>query len=181
MAKQLGFYMNMQACYGCQTCEISCKSENKLPAGVRWRRVRKFTTDNPVTASNLSMACNHCDHPQCVKVCPAGAYSKRPDGIVIQDHKKCIGCRMCIMACPYNAPVYDPEEGKTSKCNLCAERLDAGLPPRCVDACPGKALEYGELLDLQNKYGREQAIVDSPSPHITNPSIVINPTQAKHL
>lgn len=181
MAKQLGFYMNMQACYGCQTCEISCKSEHKLATGVRWRRVRKFTTNNPLALSTLSMACNHCEHPQCMKVCPAGAYSKREDGIVVQDHSKCIGCRMCIMACPYNAPVFDPKEGKTSKCNMCAERLDAGLLPRCVDACPGKALEQGDLEDLKKKHGQEQAVVGSPSPKITNPSIVINPTKAAHL
>ncbi len=176
MADRMGFYMDMKACYGCQTCEIACKSENKLPQDVRWRRVRFIETERPQTISTLSMACNHCEDPQCLIACPTGAYSKRPDGIVVQDHNKCIGCQICIMACPYGAPVYDPVKGKTSKCDLCAERLDQGLEPKCVEACPCGAIEYGKLSDIESRYGKIKGIKGSPEPSITNPSIAINPT-----
>lgn len=68
-----------------------------------WRRVREFNEDQPNAQAFITMSCNHCDDPQCLKVCPADTYTKREDGIVVQDHDKCIGCQMCIMACPYNA------------------------------------------------------------------------------
>lgn len=178
---QKGFYMNMQACYGCQTCEIACKSKNSLPPGVRWRRVRAFTSETPPALSTLSMACNHCNHPECVRVCPVRAYTKRPDGIVVQDHGRCIGCRMCIMACPYHAPSFDPKEGKTSKCNYCVDRVDQGLPPRCVEACPASAMAAGELADLKRQFSGGNAIQDSPPADITGPSVVINPTKATKL
>lgn len=112
MTKQYGFLIDMQNCYGCKTCSMACKSENMTPLGVLWRRVREHNTDEPNTQAFISMSCNHCDDPQCMKVCPAGTYTKRADGIVVQDHERCIGCRMCIMACPWSAPVYDAEEGK---------------------------------------------------------------------
>lgn len=177
--KQVGFYMDMQACYGCQTCEISCKSQNRLAAGVRWRQVRSLDSESPIAHSTLSMACNHCENPECVRVCPVGAYTKREkDGLVIQDHDSCIGCRMCVMACPYGAPQYDPEEGKVSKCHGCYPRLDVGLPPRCAEACPGLALKSGDLAELQAKYGKVNEVVGSPRASITGPSVVIRPTPA---
>ncbi|WP_371364235.1 Anaerobic dimethyl sulfoxide reductase chain B [Sporomusa rhizae] len=177
MSNQKGFLMNMQTCYGCQTCEIACKSENNLARGVRWRRVRKLEIENPSSISTLSMSCNHCEKPECMRVCPAKAYSKRPDGVVVQDHARCLGCRMCIIACPYSAPSYDEKEGKVSKCNYCASRIDKGLKPRCVEACPGNAMEAGDLEALR-KQGNAQTIAGAPTPHISNPSIVIIPTKA---
>lgn len=177
MANQKGFLINMQACYGCQTCEIACKVEHKLAQGVRWRRVRKRETENPASISTLSMSCNHCEKPECMRVCPVKAYSKRADGLVIQDHKRCIGCRMCIMACPYGAPSYDEKEGKVSKCDYCASRIDKGLMPRCVEACPANAIQADDL-DTLRQQGNDQTIVGAPSPHISNPSIVIIPTKA---
>lgn len=177
--KQVGFYMNMQACYGCKTCVMACKTQNKLPVGVQWRQVHAFTTETPKSLSTLSMACNHCADPQCLKACPVGAYSKREkDGLVIQDHGLCIGCRMCVMACPYGVPQYNAEEGKVSKCNGCYQRVDQGLPPRCVEACPGKALDFGELSELQARYGGDKELVQSPRAGITNPSIVIKAATA---
>lgn len=181
MAQQKGFYINMQGCYGCKTCEIACKSQNKLAAGVRWRRVRTLKSEAPPAVSTLSMACNHCEKAECMRVCPVSAYSRRPDGIVVQNHGRCIGCRMCIMACPYNVPTYDPKEGKTSKCDLCAKRLDSGKKPRCVEACPAGALEVGNLSELQSQYGQDKAVIGSPAANITNPSIVINPTKTVKL
>ncbi|MDR2503632.1 MAG: 4Fe-4S dicluster domain-containing protein [Deltaproteobacteria bacterium] len=181
MVKQYGFFVDMSGCYGCKTCTMACVSENTTSKGVLWRKVREFNTDDPSSGAFLSMSCNHCDNPQCLNACPANAYNKRPDGIVVQDHERCIGCRMCVMACPYNAPVFDPDEGKTSKCNLCAERLDEGLAPRCVESCPAAVLRYGEIDVLRQEYGASLArIVDRykfPDPSVIRPNIVIIPAR----
>lgn len=178
---QLGFYMDAQACYGCQTCEIACKLQNDLPVGVRWRQVRIIATEAPKSLTTLSMACNHCTDPQCLKVCPVGAYTKRADGVVVQDHALCIGCRMCVMACPYGAPQYNAQEGKVSKCDFCASRLAQGLQPRCVEACPAKALQFGDLDELRKQYGTVDELRQTPPARITQPSIVIKPTAATQI
>ncbi len=108
--------------------------------------------------------CNHCDNPPCVRVCPTKATWKREDGIVMMDYHRCIGCRYCMAACPYGSRSFNwrnprpfiPEinedfptrtRGVVEKCNFCAERLDEGLPPACVEACPEKALIFGDLED----------------------------------
>lgn len=179
MTKQYGFLIDIKRCYGCKTCSMACKSENQTPPGVLWRRVREYETDGPNSEGVISMSCNHCDDPQCMKVCPADTYHKRPDGIVVQDHEKCIGCRMCIMACPYNAPVFDPQEGKTSKCNMCAERLDEGLPPRCVASCPAGVLKFGDIEELRKIHSTDWAVLEAryhmPDHRISGPNVVIIP------
>ena len=177
MSNQVAFYMNMERCTGCKTCEIACKSERKLPIGIRWRRVRDFETDNPVSVSHLSMACNHCEDPACVKACPVKAYSKRPDGIVVQNHAACIGCKACISACPYAAPVFDAAENKVSKCDYCVDRIAQGGVPRCAEACPNDALVVGTLDELQAKYGKVRTVKGFPSPDATKPAIVFKPTK----
>lgn len=177
MAKQYGFVIDIKNCYGCKTCSMACKSEHDNPHGVLWRRVREFTSDNPNTQGFISMSCNHCDDPQCMKVCPAGTYTKRPDGIVVQDHDRCIGCRMCIMACPYNAPVFDPAEGKTSKCNMCADYIDQGMTPRCVESCPGGVLHFGEIEQLRAEHQTNWELIEAryhmPDHTISHPNVVI--------
>ncbi|CAI1590946.1 4Fe-4S dicluster domain-containing protein [Serratia fonticola] len=181
MTKQYGFLIDIKRCYGCKTCSMACKSENQTPPGVLWRRVREYETDSPNSEGFISMSCNHCDDPQCMKVCPADTYHKRPDGIVVQDHEKCIGCRMCIMACPYNAPVFDPQEGKTSKCNMCAERLDEGLPPRCVASCPAGVLKFGDIEELRKIHSTDWAVLEAryhmPDHRISGPNVVIIPAE----
>ena len=179
MATQYGFLINMEDCYGCKTCAVACKSENQTPAGVQWRRVREFTTENPNSISFLTMSCNHCDEPQCMEVCPVSAYSKRDDGIVVQDHDRCVGCRMCLLGCPYGAPQYDPVEGKTSKCNMCVDRIDNGQLPRCVEACPAKIIKFGEISELRKEYGADLQVIEDrfnfPNHKVTGPNIVILP------
>ncbi|SQI41713.1 DMSO reductase iron-sulfur subunit [Leminorella richardii] len=183
MVRQYGFLVDMRGCYGCKTCSMACKSENVTPPGVQWRKVREFSSDDPNSIAYISMSCNHCDDPQCLKVCPASTYTKRPDGIVVQDHEKCIGCRMCIMACPYNAPVFDPVEGKTSKCNMCAERLDEGLMPRCVESCPAGVLQFGDIDELRRRHSADLSRIETryklPDHRISGPNIVIIPAGDK--
>jgi anaerobic dimethyl sulfoxide reductase subunit B (iron-sulfur subunit) len=185
MAKQLGFYFDSTLCTGCKACQIACKDKNDLPVGVTWRRVAEYSGgswvkvgaayQHDVFTYYTSVACNHCENPACVGVCPAQAITKREDGVVLIDQEKCIGCRYCTWACPYDAPQFDEAIGKVSKCNFCADYLAEGQDPACVAACPSRALHFGELSELQAKYGTTNAVEPLPDPSITTPSLVINP------
>lgn len=143
----LGFWMNNKNCYGCKTCSIACKSEKQLNEGVLLRKVSCIRQDSPVEA-----------------------YTKLDNGIVKQDHDKCIGCKMCIEACPYNAPCYDEEESKTYKCDMCYDRQQRGELPACVAACPGANIAVGEMEDLQKNH---QADIVSDENSGTKPNFVI--------
>src|SRR5574340_804268 len=154
MTASYAFYFDAASCTGCKACQVACKDRNNLPPGVLWRRVVEVSGGhwstvgqawkNTVFAYNLSLACNHCTYPKCTGVCPVDAYTVRQDGIVLLDSSKCMGCGYCAWACPYDAPQYDPSAGIMSKCNLCFDDIDAGLPPACTAACPMRALELGE-------------------------------------
>jgi anaerobic dimethyl sulfoxide reductase subunit B (iron-sulfur subunit)/Tat-targeted selenate reductase subunit YnfG len=183
MTKQLGFMVDAAACNGCGTCAMACKSENMLPAKVWWRQLREVRSERPNGQAWLTMACNHCEDPACAKVCPVNAYSKRADGIVVQDHDACIGCRACVKACPFGAVAYDREEKKASKCTFCADRLDTGLQPRCVEACPSSALHFGEVAELRRRYGAGQRVADAvfrlPRTAVRPALVVVPPRTAK--
>ena len=151
------FYFDSSSCSGCKACQVACQDKNNLPLGVLWRRVYEVSGGqwtrtgeawtSTVFAYNLSIACNHCVHPKCAGVCPVDAYEVRPDGVVLIDPQKCIGCGYCAWACPYDAPQMDRSGGSMTKCNLCCDNLDAGLPPACVAACPLRCLELVETDD----------------------------------
>lgn len=142
MAKQLGFLVDTERCIGCHSCEMACKNEYQTEAKLRWRKVYplKETAFGHPERNFMSLACNHCEEPACLKACPVIAYTKRPDGIVIHDADKCIGCRMCMLACPYSVPQYSEKQRKVQKCHMCAEKQDKGLKPACVTGCPMEAL-----------------------------------------
>ncbi len=170
---QIGFLVDATKCINCKTCEVACKDFNDAAVGQRIRKVRTFEGgDFPdVFAYNFSMACNHCEDPACVKGCPAGAYTKRPeDGIVVHDPERCIGCRYCTWVCPYGAPQYDPREGRVRKCNLCVEEIDRGRSPVCVTSCPMRAIEVGPLAEIATRPGATIALRDLPSPELTRPA-----------
>ncbi len=94
--------------------------------------------------------CNHCTHPACVQVCPVGATYKTEDGVVVIDHKYCIGCRYCVQACPYGARFFNEEHGVSDKCEWCYHRITKGLQPACVEVCPVGARVFGDLRDRQS-------------------------------
>jgi len=94
--------------------------------------------------SFATVRCMHCLNPQCVEVCPAKAITKYDDGPVVIDQEKCVGCRYCVSACPFNVPRIDPDDGKAYKCNMCMDRIKEGLKPSCVKACPTEALQFGD-------------------------------------
>lgn len=190
MAKQMAFYFDASACNGCKACAIACKSKNDLPVGINYRRAIQYGGGewiaNPINkdlmvpsnvfAYAVSSACMHCEDPLCVTGCPAGALYKRDeDGLVLLDRDQCIGCRYCEWLCPYGAPQFDEETGKLGKCDFCADLLAKGEDPYCVAACVMRALDYGELDELQAKYGKVNAIEPLPPGDITKPSIVITP------
>ena len=130
---------DMDRCIGCYSCEVHCKSNRPLPEGPRLCRIFQVGLGRvdavPRTAFPF-IACFHCETPWCVPVCPTGAMRKREkDGIVFVDPETCIGCRLCMYACPWGAPQWDPETSKVVKCDLCMERIDQGLPPACVTKC----------------------------------------------
>lgn len=160
----IGFYIDTDNCFGCKTCQMSCANEHQRGVGVFQRRVREFQASDPRKAF-ISMSCNHCENPACMAACPVGAYSKNEEGAVIQDHTKCIGCRMCILSCPFHAPTYNEEEGATYKCDTCIDRRNAGLPPRCVASCPGANITFGEFDDVTKMDGA-QTISAPTTPHL---------------
>lgn len=187
MAEQLGFYIDSEKCTGCKTCQLACKDYKDLRTDVNFRRVYEYTGGSWQALGNtwtssvfsyyLSIACNHCEDPVCVLVCPSGAMHKRgEDGLVAVNEEICIGCKSCRMACPYDAPQYDARKGHMTKCNGCYERIAEGLKPVCVEACPLRALDFGPIGYLRVEYGELASVAPLPAVEFTAPSIAINPS-----
>ena len=168
---------------------MACKDKNNLPVGVRLRRVWQYSggtwvpdqtqhdilVPQGVFSYNPALSCMHCAEPACLRVCPTTAIYKREDGIVMINAQFCIGCRYCQWACPYGAPQFNEKTQVMVKCDLCQDLMVAGEQPPCVTICPQRALEVGELTDLQSKHGNLAMIEPMPSPNHTRPSIVITP------
>jgi tetrathionate reductase subunit B len=163
---------------GCNDCVTACNRENGLPGAtsataVQW--IRKVDIKNTTTGRQVSlpMMCQHCESPPCVDVCPTGASFKRVDGIVLVDRHLCIGCRYCMMACPYKArsfvhePVSDQNpdvprgKGTVESCTLCVHRIDNGMQPACAEACANKAILFGDLNDPDSEIARKIRAVAS--------------------
>ncbi len=173
--KQHGFHFTADNCIGCHACEAACSEKNNNPPHLAFRSVGYVEggTWPAFTRLNISMACNHCEDPVCLKGCPTRAYTKFAEyGAVLQDPDICFGCGYCTWVCPYNAPQLDPVKGQVSKCNMCVDRLEAGLKPACVAACLGGALEFGVIENTpQNRDQAKLDIPGFPDPSITHPNI----------
>jgi molybdopterin-containing oxidoreductase family iron-sulfur binding subunit len=188
--------IDVGACIGCRTCMLACKEENNTPDTISplWIEIfelgsRVDLTGHPspqdlkegATTSYtespregkwyLPVQCNHCDNPPCVKVCPAGATYKDRDGLVLMDYDRCVGCRLCVVACPYSARRFNwwkgevPAEevnplvpvrtvGVVEKCTFCAHRTRRGKLPKCVEVCPVRARHFGDLNDPESGISR---------------------------
>jgi len=151
-----GFFLDLHRCVGCGSCVLACRIENGRSDQQAWRRVLPLNLRRHPGGPTyfLSVACHHCDEPACLRGCPSGAYEKRADGIVLHREDRCLGCRYCEMTCPFGAPRFDGERGIISKCHLCADRLDRGLLPACVAACPTEALQCRGARDAASADAR---------------------------
>ena len=148
-----GFVIDNRKCIGCHACTTACKSEHDVPVGVNRTWVKNVEKGEfPDTRRLFSvMRCNHCTDAPCVEICPTEALFFRDDGIVDFDKDRCIGCKSCMQACPYDALYIDPETNTAAKCNYCAHRIDLGLEPACVNVCPEHAIISGDMEDSNSE------------------------------
>jgi Fe-S-cluster-containing dehydrogenase component/formate-dependent nitrite reductase membrane component NrfD len=148
-----GFIIDNRKCIGCHACTVACKAEHETPLGVNrtWvKYIEKGSFPNTRRAFSV-MRCNHCANAPCVAICPVTALFTRKDGIVDFDPRRCIGCKACLQACPYDALHIDPLSHTAAKCNYCAHRVEIGLEPPCVNVCPTHAIISGDLDDPQSE------------------------------
>jgi len=180
--KQHGFFFTADNCIGCHACEAACSEKNENPGHLAFRSVGYVEGGSypDYKRMNISMACNHCDNPVCLKGCPTKAYTKHAEyGAVLQDPETCFGCGYCTWVCPYNAPQLDPIKGQVSKCNMCVDRLEVGLKPACVSACVGNALDFGVIENTpENREQAKCSIPGFPDPEITNPNVRFQQTNS---
>jgi formate dehydrogenase iron-sulfur subunit len=159
-------------CTGCRGCQVACKQWNDLEAeethntgsyqnpprlsAQTWLLMRFNEVErngDELAWAFGRWACMHCVHPACVSACPVAALYKTPEGPVLWDQERCIGCRYCMIACPFEVPTFEWDKGlfegaRIQKCNLCADRVGSGLPPACVQTCPTGALKFGDRDEL---------------------------------
>lgn len=139
------FRFDPALCCGCEACVLACRLEHGPAQALPWRRVYTFNATHfpHLPVFHLSLGCGHCRHPVCLELCPAGAYRADPDtGVVVHLAERCMGCRLCALACPLEAPRFDPARGTAEKCGFCADRQKRGLEPACAAWCPVGALGF---------------------------------------
>jgi dimethyl sulfoxide reductase iron-sulfur subunit len=180
ITKHLVMVIDLQACIGCNTCTVACKQENNLPEGVLWTQVLTVGSNSGIPIQErpqeleldyLPLGCQHCASAPCLEVCPTSATSRHPEtGVVNLDTSLCIGCRYCMMVCPYTGVrIYAGEQLRFSipfptgsnpilhrtrtveKCTFCVHRLVKGLPPACVENCSMNARTFGDLNDPRSE------------------------------
>jgi len=179
---RMGVLVDTNYCIGCRRCEHACKASHDMPAGdvkdyadrsvfAKMRRphdkaltiVNEYENPGGYKPVDVKIQCMHCDHPACLSACIVGAFSKKESGAVVYDPAICMGCRYCMVACPFQIPAYEYGNAltpKVKKCDFCFTRTEQGLLPACVEACPVEALVYGkrrELLSLA-----EERVEDNP-------------------
>ena len=165
MSEKIKLY-DATKCTACRGCQLACKQWNQLPAAQTYNsgsyqnppdlqsntwmliKFQEVAAGNGVKWLYRKEACMHCTDAGCVKACPSGALHYTEYGTVSLNKEKCIGCKECIYACPFNVPRYDAKTDKISKCDMCFSRLDNGLEPACVKACPTAALKFGDKEDM---------------------------------
>jgi Fe-S-cluster-containing dehydrogenase component len=174
-----GFIVDTTRCIGCGSCVRACRVENHVPETYFRTWVERYEidsnevvhVDSPAGAEHgfsenrlqggdvvkaffVPKLCNHCRNSACTQVCPVSASYHSPDGVVLIDKERCVGCGYCVQACPYGCRYVDHDDGKADKCTLCYHRIHRGLPTACVQACPRDARIYGDLRDPDSRIRR---------------------------
>ncbi|HEY7713536.1 MAG TPA: 4Fe-4S dicluster domain-containing protein [Candidatus Binatia bacterium] len=155
-----GFVIDQHRCIGCHACTVACKEEHNIAVGVNRTWVKYIEKGRyPDTRRHFAvLRCNHCDDAPCIEICPTVALFRRRDGIVDFDHERCIGCKSCMQACPYDALYIDPERNTAAKCNFDASRIDMGYKPACEVVCPTQAILSGDLDDPNSLISKRIAL-----------------------
>ncbi|MBR5259705.1 MAG: 4Fe-4S dicluster domain-containing protein [Eggerthellaceae bacterium] len=178
---QYGFFFDQSRCNNCHVCSIACRDWNGIePGPVKWVRMMQWEKGAfPVPAMHTLFAtCYHCENPVCVDACTNGALFKEDEfGAVLLDEDKCRGCRQCWLACPYGAPQYADNAIGTpmSKCTMCYDKLVQGELPVCVASCPQRALDFGPLEEMEERYGSVHELEDMPDGSVVKPAVVFKP------
>lgn len=161
--QQFGFQVDLSRCVGCRACEMACDRQHpEMEKG--FRHVEPLA-DGLRARGFLTLGCNHCASPECIRVCPEHCYDKLRNGVVIHHRERCIGCGRCVGACPFEAPRINEQTGKAEKCDFCFERLKEGKQPVCVEICSVGALKMIVLDDDMVDFA------DYPIVRYTRPSI----------
>ena len=148
--------IDIERCVGCGACVVACMDQNDIypeNGQVGFRNIYQIENGRypDATVQFISVSCNHCEDSPCIVACPTGAIKKDDkSGAVVVNHDLCIGCHSCALACPFGVPRYDVEN-KMKKCDMCVERVEAGLQPACVRVCPFGALSYEPVNEMQGK------------------------------
>ena len=170
--------IDMQHCVACAACAMACKAEHGTPPGIWWTKVlvREAGVFPNTRRVNLPMQCMHCNNPPCCTVCPTGASYRSDKGYVVVDYDKCMGCKYCLLACPYDVRYYvedikpyygdrgftpyeemmykKHQKGVVEKCKFCPDRIAEGLEPACVSTCPAYCRHFGDLDDPKSEVSR---------------------------
>jgi Fe-S-cluster-containing dehydrogenase component/DMSO reductase anchor subunit len=177
--EQYSFEVDLDACSGCKACVAACHSLNGLEEGELWRNVGLLIggADTGPVVQHVTSACHHCLEPACMHGCPVNAYEKDLiTGIVSHLDDQCIGCKYCMLTCPYDVPTFSPEKGIVRKCNMCADRLSVGEAPACVQACPNQAIKIRTVSreDIVTNSETDQLVPGAPDVHLTMPTTRYN-------
>lgn len=166
---RLCLVIDCDRCIGCRSCEVACKCENDIALGEYWNKVLEIGPSGifpQIEQYYLPMQCQQCSDAPCVHVCPTGASYRNENDTVLVDKSKCIGCRYCMMACPYGVRSWNAAEKCVEKCTLCLHRDE----PACVHNCPGVARLFGDLDDPQSAVAQAVAKADPQSVHYLHDS-----------
>jgi Fe-S-cluster-containing dehydrogenase component len=171
---QQAIVTDLNRCVGCLACSVACKAANSVPIGSFWNKVLRIGPNRKDDARRwtdidlyfIPIGCQHCEDPECIRVCPTEASHKREDGTVQIDKSRCIGCQFCVMACPYGVRYLNEEERVVEKCTLCEQRIAQGELPQCVAQCAGRARYFG---DIGSGIGQMRGPFDTSAAEILNP------------
>ncbi|MBU1299022.1 MAG: 4Fe-4S dicluster domain-containing protein [Bacteroidetes bacterium] len=167
--KSKAILVDITKCIGCKQCEAACKAQNKLPEVEETKlSATAYTVIDEHEERYVRRLCMHCKYPTCESVCPVGAFSKTEIGAVVYDSHKCIGCRYCMMACPFQVPTYEwmSLTPKVQKCKFCYEKILEGGTTACVEACPAEAAIFGDYNDLIKEAHR--IISENPDKYVNH-------------